>query len=282
MINIAKTAGFCGGVSTSINKTKEYLNTYKNLYCLGELVHNKEVVTSLTNNGLKVVNSLDEVEDNSNVILRAHGVPKKVYEEAANRNINLLDLTCPKVLKIHKEIKEYSDNNYFVILIGSKTHPETIGSISYANNGYVIEDESDIEECINKINTKDIVIFSQTTYSKEKFNKITSILKDKLQDKNLIINNTICNATSIRQDECMKMSKENDCMIIIGGKNSSNTKKLYDISSSNCKNTYLIETVKDLDINKITNFNNIGIMAGASTPKESIDEVVNAINKTTK
>jgi len=117
MINIGKTSGFCKGVELSVSKTKEYLEKYKKIYCLGELVHNKEVVSNLEKKGLIVINNLNEVEDNSNVILRAHGVSVSVYKEAKERNINILDLTCPKVLKIHNQVQEFSENNYFIFLL---------------------------------------------------------------------------------------------------------------------------------------------------------------------
>lgn len=282
MINIGKTSGFCKGVELSVSKTKEYLEKYKKIYCLGELVHNKEVVSNLEKKGLIVINNLNEVEDNSNVILRAHGVSISVYKEAKERNINILDLTCPKVLKIHNEVKKYQENGYFIILIGSKLHPETIGTISFAKEkSFIIEQLEDIKECIkvieeNKYNH--IVVFVQTTFSKDIFKEITEKLSKELINKDLIIKNTICNATSSRQDECKKLSNQNDCMIIIGGKHSSNTKKLYDIASSINENTYIIETINDLDISKIKDKKSIGIMAGASTPKESIDNVIKILN----
>ena len=283
MIEIGKSAGFCGGVINSVKKAKEALNKYKNIYCLGELVHNKEVVESLEDNGLKIIDSLDEVEDESIVIIRAHGIEKNIYNEAKKRNIKLIDLTCSKVLKIHEEAEEYSNNNYFTILIGAKNHPEVIGTKSYCGeNSYVIDDQYDIKECIEKINKSninDVLVIAQTTYSKRKFADIVSILKKEILNKNIIIINTICNATSIRQDECQRMAKEKDCMIIIGGKNSSNTKKLYDIAKKECNNTFLIETVKDLEIEKIINSKNIGIMAGASTPEQSIIEVEETLKK---
>ena len=283
MIEVGKLAGFCGGVTNSVEKTKKALKEHKNIYCLGELVHNKEVIKELEDKGLTIIESLDEVKDSSNVIIRAHGVSKDIYESAKKRNINLIDLTCPKVLKIHDSVNEYKDKDFFIILIGSKKHPEVIGTISFCGEkSTIIEDVTDIDnalDIINKNNYKDIVIFAQTTFKESLFNEITSIIKDKLKNKNIIIENTICSATHLRQEECKKMSKEKDCMIIIGGKNSSNTKKLYEISLENCKNTYLIETVKDLNINEINKYKNIGIMAGASTPKSSIDEVIINLQK---
>lgn len=277
MIKVGKYAGFCGGVTNSVTKTEKYLNEYNNLYCLGELVHNKQVIESLEEKGLKTIESLAEVEDNSNVIIRAHGVANSIYEEASKRNINLIDLTCPKVLKIHDKVSEYRDKGYFIILVGSKAHPEVIGTISFCGDkSIVIEDLNDIEEVNNIIksnNYKDVVIFAQTTIKESLFDEIVDYLKENIQD--LVVENTICNATHLRQQECLEMAKTSDCMIIIGGKNSSNTKKLYEVASSVCPNTYLVETYKELDFNELKKYENIGIMAGASTPKTSIDEVVN-------
>lgn len=279
MIKVGKYAGFCGGVTNSVTKTEKYLNEYNNLYCLGELVHNKQVIESLEEKGLKTIESLAEVEDNSNVIIRAHGVANSIYEEASKRNINLIDLTCPKVLKIHDKVSEYRDKGYFIILVGSKAHPEVIGTISFCGDkSIVIEDLNDIEEVNNIINSnnyKDVVIFAQTTIKESLFDEIVDNLKEKIP--NLVVENTICNATHLRQQECLEMAKSSDCMIIIGGKNSSNTKKLYEVASSVCPNTYLVETYKELDFNELKKYENIGIMAGASTPKTSIDEVVNNI-----
>lgn len=277
MIKVGKYAGFCGGVTNSVTKTEKYLNEYNNLYCLGELVHNKQVIESLEEKGLKTIETLSEVEDNSTVIIRAHGVANSIYEEAKSRNINLLDLTCPKVLKIHDKVSEYKDNGYFIILVGSKVHPEVIGTISFCGDkSIVIEGLDDLNEVNNIIKTnnyKDVVIFAQTTIKESLFDEIVDNLKEKIP--NLVVENTICNATHLRQQECLEMAKSSDCMIIIGGKNSSNTKKLYEVAISVCPNTYLVETYKELDFNELKKYENIGIMAGASTPKASIDEVVN-------
>lgn len=281
MIKVGKFAGFCGGVTNSVTKTEKYLEEYKKLYCLGELVHNKQVIESLEAKGLKTIESLSEVDDNSTVIIRAHGVANTIYEEAKDRNINLLDLTCPKVLKIHDKVSEYKDKNYFIILVGSKIHPEVIGTISFCGNkSIVIEKLEEVEDLLKEIkdnNYQDVVIFAQTTIKESLFNEIVEKLKEKIN--NLVVENTICNATHLRQQECLEMAKSNDCMIIIGGKNSSNTKKLYEVSISVCPNTYLVETYKELDFEELNKYQNIGIMAGASTPKESIDEVYNRIKK---
>ncbi|MBQ8131667.1 MAG: 4-hydroxy-3-methylbut-2-enyl diphosphate reductase [Bacilli bacterium] len=284
MIEIGKYAGFCGGVINSVVKSEKALKDYSNLYCLGELVHNKQVVESLEEKGLVFVESLDEVENQSNVIIRAHGVPVEVYEEAKKRGIHLIDLTCPKVLKIHDEVKEYSESGYSIILVGSKKHPEVIGTISFAGeDSVVVETMDDLKEVINNWKDKDkIAVFAQTTYSVKAFEEMKTLLQSELNKSELVIRNTICDATSLRQEECKNMAKEKDCMIIIGGKNSSNTKKLYEVAKEYCKNTYIIETIEDLNLEDMKSYHNIGIMAGASTPKESIEEVFNNLQNLKK
>lgn len=279
-IILGKTAGFCYGVKNAVSNAEEKLKEYKNLYCLGELVHNGQVIKKLENLGLKVIEEL-EFTDNK-VIIRAHGISKEVYNKAKQMNIELLDFTCPKVSKIHDIAQEYSDNGYYIFLIGGRKHPETLGTISFCGeNSYIIEEEEQIMEGINlleKSNIKNLLIIVQTTFSIEKFNKFIEIIKENVgKDIKIDIKNTICSATKIRQEETEKISKEVDCMIIIGGKNSSNTKKLYDIAKKNCVNTVIIETKDEIEKEQIENFDKIGIMAGASTPMESINEVIEKI-----
>ncbi len=215
-------------------------------------------------------------------IIRAHGVSKEIYDLANKMKIKIKDYTCPNVLKIHKIVDEFNKNGYFIFLLGSKNHPENIGTLSYCTNYFVIEDEKDIKNAIEtfkKSNINKLLLISQTTYSLEKFDKIKRILQEKIpKEVDFYIKNTICLATEQRQKETEELSKKVDAMIIVGGKNSSNTRKLYEIASNNCTNTILVETVKELD--ELPNdILSVGIMAGASTPKESIDEIIKKIEK---
>lgn len=282
-IIVGKTAGFCFGVNNAVTKTQEILKQEDNIYCLGELVHNKQVTEELEAEGLNIIDNIKKAKNN--VIIRAHGEPQETYILANKLGIKILDLTCPKVLRIHKIAKEYSNEGYFILLIGHKEHPETIGTISYCGKkSEIIENEEDIEEKLNifyKTNIKKILILVQTTYSLEKFNKITKKIEEQLKNKEIEIKieNTICNATKIRQDETKKISKDVEAMIIVGGKHSSNTNKLYDIAKAQCKNSFLIETKNEIDIQKMKKFKTIGIMAGASTPKKSIDSVVEILKQ---
>lgn len=271
MIEVGKTAGFCGGVSLCIKRLNEEILKEEKIYCLGEVVHNGDVVKDFKNKGVIFVNDIEEVPDNSIVAFRAHGVVKSVYEEAIRRGIKIIDLTCPKVFNIREIVKPYLDDS-FIILIAQKTHPEALSTISFCgDNSIIIEDEDDIDLVFDKIKEfSRVVIIAQTTFNEEKFLKYCDLIKEGYSSE-VIIKNTICNATHVRQEETRKMSKKKDTMIIIGGKNSSNTRKLYDISSENCSNTLICENIKDLDLSLVKG--TIGIMAGASTPKNVIDDV---------
>ncbi len=278
---IGKSSGFCAGVKNSVIKTeKELSKANGEVACLGELIHNKQVIEDLEIHGLKIINSIDEASNK--VIFRAHGVSKSVYEKAIEKNLEIIDLTCPKVLKIHKQVQDFSRDNYFIFLIVSKNHPEAIGTLSFCgNNSYIIESKNDIDNAIAALKNSglnDLLIIVQTTFNLKLFDEITSVILDSLSNSfNIHVENSICNATSIRQAETRELSKKVDLMIIIGGKNSSNTKKLYEVALENCSNVLHIETKYDLDLSFVKTFDNIGIMAGASTPEYVINEVYNAI-----
>lgn len=279
-IIVGKTAGFCYGVKNAVTKTEEKLKENKEISCLGELVHNGEVIKKLEKMGLQVIENIKEA--NEKVIIRAHGIPKEIYDKAKELNIELFDFTCPSVLKIHKLADEYSQKGYFIFLIGNKAHPESIGTISFCKeNSYFLESENEIEEAIRELkksNIKKLLIIEQTTFSLEKFEKMVEKIKTEIDiDVQLEVKNTICNATKVRQEETSKISKEVECMIIIGGKNSSNTKKLYDIAKENCDNTFIVQNKQELPTDKIKKFKKIGIMAGASTPNESINDVIDLL-----
>lgn len=287
-IIVGKTAGFCAGVTNAVTKAKQILEGEKgNVYCLGELVHNRQVVEKLEEKGLKTIENIDELNKKEKVIIRAHGVPKEIYEYEEKNKIQLIDLTCPKVLMIHRQAEELSKRKYFVILVAKKEHPEAIGTISFCGkNSGIVEKIEEIQELVEKIKQskkKNIAIVSQTTFSMKKFEEICIELKEKLgMNFNLEIYNTICSATSLRQKETMEMAKQVEAMVIIGGKNSSNTRKLYEIAKEHCKSNFLIETKQELDIEELKSYTKVGVMAGASTPKESIEEVVEFLEKTNK
>lgn len=279
-IIIGKTAGFCYGVKNAVNKTKEEVQKQKTTYCLGELVHNKQVTKKLEEQGLIIINNIEDAREN--VIIRSHGVPEEIYTKAKDLNLKVVDLTCPNVLKIHNIVKEYSTKGYYIFIIGQKEHAETIGTVSYCkNNSTIVEKEEDVITAVNnfkKSNLEKILVVSQTTFSLEKFNKIVKNIKNSMNAK-IEIKNTICNATSVRQKETQELAKQVDLMIIIGGRHSSNTNKLYEIAKKECSNCILIETAAEINKDYVKNVSKIGIMAGASTPNESIENTVEKLNE---
>lgn len=284
-IKVGKLAGFCGGVINSVNKTDKILDDSVKTYCLGELVHNKQVVDKLEKKGLILVESLDEVEDYSRIIFRAHGVTKDTYEVAKEKKLEVIDLTCPNVLRIHDKAVKLVEEDYFIVLVAQKNHPEAIGTISFCGDDCIIlEDKNGIEDVIRLFKgskKQKISVISQTTYSMSKFEELIELLKTELIDYEVKVDNTICTATELRQKETNILAAEVDAMIIIGGKNSSNTKKLYEIASAKCKNTYIVETIDDLNVD-MSCYDVVGVMAGASTPKESINDVVDYLNSVNK
>ncbi len=276
-IIVGNYSGFCNGVKYTVTKTKEELDKYKSLYSLGEIVHNEEVVNDLKQRGLIVKDSINDIPNDAIVIIRAHGEPLKTYEIAKKKNIQLIDLTCGKVKVIHNKILN-KKKDFFILIIGKKDHPETIAHHSYSDNSYVIEDISDIDESyrmFKKSKLNGVYIVAQTTFNNLKFDEIISKIKDVYKNVELQVDNTICNTTALRQEEVNKISKEVNKMIIIGGKNSSNTKELVVVAKEHCNDVYLIQTCDDLDKNWFNDDDIVGITAGASTPKEIIDDVVN-------
>ena len=272
-IIIGKNAGFCYGVQRAVDKAIQEAEK-DTTYCLGEIVHNQNVIDNLEEIGIKFIKNIEEADGNT--IIRAHGVPKEVYVTAKSRGINLIDLTCPSVLKIQKMVEEYSRKGFYIIIVGKKEHPEIIGIKSRAGNKYtIIATKKEIVEHLKKFKDENnILLISQTTYSSKKFDEIADELKKILKiDVNLEIRKTICPSTEIRQKEAEEIAKNVETMIIIGDKRSSNTNKLYDISCKYCKNVIFIADESELDLNKIKDIKKIGIMAGASTPKEDIIKV---------
>jgi len=275
----AKLSGFCFGVNHTIQKALETLKTnQEKIYCLGQIVHNERVIKDLENNGMITVNHIKDVPNNAILIIRAHGEPRETIEEAMKRNIEMIDLTCGKIKTIIHKIEKEKDHS-FIMIIGKKNHPETIGTISYAGiNSAVIENKEDIlpvYQRIQKTNFDTIYIVSQTTFSSLKFDTLVDEIKNMFDKRfHIVIDKTICDVTEKRQQETYELSKIVDKMIIIGGKNSSNTKELAFIVSRNCKQSFFIQNVEDLKDISFDKEDKIGIVAGASTPKNSIDEVI--------
>ncbi len=280
-IIVGQLSGFCFGVNNAVTKALELIENKENVYCLGELIHNKGINANLEKHGVKIVEKIEEVPCGAKLIIRAHGVPPEVYEKARNNQNELYDYTCPNVIKIHNQIEEKRQNNYIFIL-GGKKHPETIGHKGFSRDkSFIIETEDDIEEAISRLKNskmKSLYIVAQTTFSVTKFEKIVNEISKKLNGYEIEINKSICAATQNRQAEAEELSKKVDYMIIIGGKNSANTIKLYEISKQNCPSIH-IENKDELNLEEIKKYNKIGITAGASTPKENIQEVLQILEE---
>lgn len=272
-----KLNGFCAGVNYTIKKATELLeNTNETIYCLGEIIHNERVIEELENKGMITINDINEAPNNSKVIFRAHGEAKEIYEIANSKNIKIFDLTCGKIKIIRNKIEKNKDDS-FIIIIGKKNHPETIGNISFTKPfGSIIETIDDINSVYEEFklsNLKKVYIIAQTTFSSKKYDEYVNIIQDTFKDTKIIIDKTICDATENRQTEANELSKTVDKMIIIGGKHSSNTKELAKITEKNCE-TYLIQTIEDLKDCEFNETDKIGVISGASTPLEAINEII--------
>lgn len=274
-IILAKNAGFCFGVRRAIELVDKTLERNSdNVYSLGPVIHNEFVLDKLAKKGLKIIDKSDLTNIfNSTIVIRSHGVEKNIYDIIDKNNNKIVDLTCPFVKKIHKLVEKYADLGKYIIVIGDPNHAEVQAIISYANNDIsVISSKEDING-LKIPENQEIVVLFQTTANIEKSKKLVDILTNLFYNKCLVVN-TICNATIDRQNEVNEISKNVDSMIIIGSKQSSNTKKLYEVSKVNCDNTYLINDVSELSKIKFIKNQKVGISAGASTPDDLIEEIV--------
>ena len=270
---LAKSAGFCFGVKLAVDCVYEKSKDDK-IYTYGPIIHNKNVVKDLEKQGVEIIESLEK-DINSKVVIRSHGVPPSVYKLLEEKNIQYLDCTCPFVKKIHRIVDENYKNGKSIIIIGNKNHPEIIGINGFCDNTALIANSLEEFEKLNIEDNKEYVLVSQTTFDTTIFEKLLNIIKN----DNIKVFNTICSATNDRQKEALELSKQVDYMIVLGDVNSSNTQKLYEICKKNCENTYLCETIKDLQLNIFKKNGKIGITAGASTPPAIIKEALNKMSE---
>ncbi len=276
-ITLAKSAGFCFGVKRAVDTVYTELEKTGGkspIYTFGPIIHNEEVVGDLERQGVRVVNSVEELKELApgTIIIRAHGVEKGVANELTRLGFRIVDATCPFVLKIHRLVERYSGEGCQVVIIGNANHPEVQGIKSWSKDPEVAVISSREEaENYTADPEKKVCIVSQTTFNYNKFQELVEIINKKGYD--IIVLNTICNATEERQTEAARIARDVDAMIVIGGRNSSNTQKLFEICKNECKNTYYIQTVKDLDLTCFESIDNVGITAGASTPNKIIEEV---------
>lgn len=276
-IILAESAGFCFGVKravdTAINTQKEY---NKKIYTLGPLIHNNDVVKYLENNNIHSIEieQLDQLQKGDVIIIRSHGVSPDIINTLIDKDLIIIDATCPFVSKIHEKVKNYSKLGYDIVIVGDKNHPEVIGINGWCNNKALIsKDGENLEGLTNKV-----CLVSQTTEKQESFEKVLNKISE--ISKELLVFNTICSATEVRQKNAETLSKESDIMVVIGGKHSSNTTKLYEICRKNCINTIHVENSGEIpdDLYKDKNNIRIGVTAGASTPDWIIREAINKMS----
>ena len=269
---LAKSAGFCFGVQRAMDTVYAEADK-KNVYTYGPIIHNTEVVNELESKGVKAVNDISEIPEpeKSTVIIRSHGVSKAVYESIKNSGAKIVDATCPFVLKIHKIVKDASAEGDQIVIIGNEKHPEVEGIMGWSETPVHVVDTVEKAEKLKLDKSKNVRVVSQTTFNYKKFKDIVDIFSKKSYDIDVM--NTICNATEERQTEAAAIAGDSDAMIVIGGKHSSNTQKLYEICKNVCPDTHFIQTLDDLDLKQFQSFRSVGITAGASTPNTIIKEV---------
>ena len=267
---LAKTAGFCFGVKRAVDTVYKEAGK-KNVYTYGPIIHNSEVVNDLKKKGVEVINSREELEalEEGTVIIRSHGVAREIYDLIHEKGLELVDATCPFVRKIHKIVEKAGNDGDQVIIVGSEHHPEVQGIKGWCTGEVHIISDAEQFEGINL--NKPTTLVSQTTFNYKKFQDLVEIISEKGYDINVF--NTICNATEERQTEARELAKKSDAMIVIGGRHSSNTQKLFEISKKECSNTFYIQTKNDLNMEDFSNIGMLGITAGASTPNNIIEEV---------
>lgn len=270
-IRVAESAGFCFGVKRAIEMAYEAIGVEPKLYSYGQLIHNKTVTDDLASKGLEIVESLDGLTEGT-LLIRSHGIGKALYDEAEAKGLKILDGTCPFVKKIHNIVHDKLAEGLGIIIVGDGTHPEVIGINGWCENAAVILEDEEAAKTKEIPEKEKYAVVVQTTFRQAKLDKILEILQDR--GVNMEVHNTICSATEKRQTEAEELSKTVDKMIVIGGKNSSNTQKLVEICAKNCGNTVHIETICDLVLNNFGKDDKIGITAGASTPPAIIKEVV--------
>ena len=275
---LAKSAGFCFGVQRAMDTVYAEADK-KNVYTYGPIIHNTEVVNELESKGVKAVNDISEIPEpeKSTVIIRSHGVSKAVYESIKNSGAKIVDATCPFVLKIHKIVKDASAEGDQIVIIGNEKHPEVEGIMGWSETPVHVVDTVEKAEKLKLDKSKNVRVVSQTTFNYKKFQDLVEILCKKRYDNNVLnilnILNTICNATEERQREAKNIAGEVDTMLVVGGRHSSNTQKLFEICKKECGNTYYIQTPVDLDSEMFQCSSYVGITAGASTPNKIIEEV---------
>lgn len=272
-VTVAKSAGFCFGVKRAMDMVYAEAENREKVYTLGPIIHNEMVVKDLEERGVYAIDSPADLPegDEATVIIRSHGITKEVFEELEKKNVRVVDATCPFVKKIHNIVQEKKKEGYEIVVVGSASHPEVQGICGWCGNDCTVLQTPEEAEEFRSSGDRKICLVAQTTFNYKKFEDIVDILRKKSYD--ILVMNTICNATEERQTEAGTIARKSDAMIVIGGKHSSNTQKLYEICRNECGNTHFIQTLDDLDLNLFQSFRSVGITAGASTPNNLIKEV---------
>ena len=274
----AESAGFCFGVKRAMDLVSEKIKEQKfPLYTYGPLIHNETVVKDLSDRGVGILHSGDfsepQEKKDGTVIIRSHGVSEEILDQLSSTGLSIEDATCPFVARIHQLVRKYSDSGQTILIAGNPDHPEVRGIIGWILPGteYHVISSPEEAEALSLPKETGLFLLSQTTFHYEKFQEIVEILEQKGYD--IYALNTICSATEVRQKEAARIAEKADVMLVIGGKNSSNTQKLFDICSKKCSNTLFVQTAGDLKWPALQSIQCIGITAGASTPDKIIEEV---------
>ena len=279
-VELAKTAGFCFGVKRAVDTVYQQIEQYRGekIFTYGPIIHNEEVIKDLRSHGVEVLNDEEELKtaDADVVVIRSHGVAKYIYDILEERGITCVDATCPFVKKIHKIVAEKSAEGSYIVIVGNGEHPEVQGIRGWAGEQVtVVQTQEDAERFELPDKDQKVCIVAQTSFNYNKFKELVEIISKKRYD--IVVLNTICNATKERQTEARQIAARVDAMVVIGDKRSSNTQKLFEICKEECLNTYYIQTLDDLDINQLRSVESVGITAGASTPNKIIEEVQNNV-----
>ena len=274
----ADSAGFCFGVRRAVEMVIEQTRSGKQpVYTFGPIIHNEQVVKDLESRGVRVLTDLDRLSEihEGTLIIRSHGVSREEQRRMEESGLTVVDATCPFVKKLHRIAEEAGQNGRTLIIAGDPDHPEVRGIIGWASGRTAVVDSVESAEELELSENEEIVLAAQTTFHARKFENIVEILRKRGYDK--FVMNTVCSATDERQAEARNLARQVDAMIVVGGRHSSNTRKLYEICKENCGNTYLIETLDDLDLKPFQSFLCVGITAGASTPNSIIEEVTDYV-----
>ncbi len=279
-IKKAEHMGFCFGVKNAVDCAVKVLDEHSKIYSYGEIIHNRDVVELLADKGLVVIENLEDSIDkiDAKILIRSHGVGRKIIELLNENNIEYIDATCPKVKSIHRIVNKYSSQGYEIIVVGDSSHPEVIGIAGWIEGKYHIANSLDEIKALDIDKDKKYCLVCQTTFNNNIFKEVVEFLK-KNDYTNIVTNNTICDATIKRQESCSDVAENSDIMLVIGGKNSSNTKKLYELCKEKCDKTFLIENYREIPYKYIDKNTKIGITAGASTPDWVIEEVIQNVRE---